>query len=120
MKKFLLSIVLVLTWAAVAGAQSTKLFVQNTTPRSEIARNVADAFLKIVTPMEEFQIVQDKFEPAVQVLLSGTHAYEDIHVLSVQVTVFNGSCSCYYNGYIVPTNSRQITNEATNISLYLN
>lgn len=117
MRTALLTIVLVFALLSSATAEPMRLFVQNKTPKSEIAHAVVEALQKQFTDKGgQFTLTTDKFEPSVQVLLYGTHAYQDIHALAVNFVVYNGTCFTFYNGYIVPTTMKQAPHEAAHIA----
>jgi hypothetical protein len=116
MRKTFFSLALVLTLLSTASAEPVNVFIQNMTPKSEIAQSVIAALQKqLGVSGGQFLLVGDKFEPAIQVLVYGTHAYQDIHALNVNFVVYNGACFSFYNGSIVSTTLRQAPNEASNI-----
>jgi hypothetical protein len=120
MRKAFFSLALVLTLLSTASAEPVKVFVQNMTPKSEIAQSVLGALQKQIGENGgQFLLVGDKFEPAIQVLVYGTHAYQDIHALTVNFVVYNGACFSFYNGSIVSTTLKQAPNEASNIERLL-
>jgi hypothetical protein len=120
MRTALFSLGIVLILFTTATAEPVKVFVQNKTPQSEIARSVANALQKQLTADgSQFLLSGEKFEPAIQILIYGTHAYQDIHALAVNFVVYNGACFSFYNGSVIPTTLKQAPNEASNIELSL-
>ena len=119
MRTVLLAFVMLLALASTASAEPVAIFVQNQTPRSEIAQSVVELLQQHLAKDAKYRLSGDKFEPAIQVLVYGTHAYQDLHALSVNYVIYNGSCFAFYSSSLIPTTLKQAPNEASAIAGFL-
>ncbi|MFW6324485.1 MAG: hypothetical protein ACOC0U_05415 [Desulfovibrionales bacterium] len=92
-------------------ADQIPVFIQNTTPRVELAQELADGFTKVVLEEGEFLLTEDKFDKSFQVLIQATNSFKDLYGVSVIFLVNSGTCIWYFDNSIFTTSPEQIPYE---------